>query len=143
MYGDLSNVRILTLDPAKDPEGGVIRECVERYGFESPIQYIILSLMTDLSKRYSSISIRLEDFRHSMYICLRIHRTTALSHFSRSHASSFTHSRLSLQLSHICAPSVLLSHQKITGSSSSCRSTGKKHLQARHHQRKRTSLLFC
>ena len=61
--------------------------------------------MTDLSKRYSSISIRLEDFRHSMYICLRIHRTTALSHFSLSHASSFTHSRLSLQLSHICAPS--------------------------------------
>ena len=70
---------------------------------------------------------RLEDFRHSMYICLRIHRTTALSHFSLSHASSFTHSRLSLQLSHICAPSVLLSHQKITGSSSSCRSgTGRK-----------------
>ncbi len=30
MYGDLSNVRILTLDPAKDPDGEVIQECVKR-----------------------------------------------------------------------------------------------------------------
>ncbi len=31
VYGDLTNVQILTLDPAKDPEGKIIRQCVERF----------------------------------------------------------------------------------------------------------------
>lgn len=29
-YGDLSNVKIITMAPEKDPNGEIIQECVER-----------------------------------------------------------------------------------------------------------------